>query len=252
MRLLLTFLLAVPVVWAGEPVAPASALETLFAQLGNESFEVREAAERKLLALGKDVKPRLQSLLEKSTDAEVVSRARRIIREFSVDEKGPVVVLDTSKGAIEIELYSGKAPETVRNFLGYVNDRFYDGTVFHRVIPTFMIQGGGFTEDMTQKKTKEPIKNESANGLKNERGTIAMARTADPHSATAQFFINVVDNAFLDKDRGQDGWGYCVFGKVIKGMEVVDAIKTVPTGAQKGMRDVPTEPVTIKSVRVKQ
>jgi len=167
-------------------------------------------------------------------------------------EKNPVVEMETSKGAIEIELYADKAPETVKNFLGYVKDKFYDGTIFHRVIATFMIQGGGFTADMKQKEPKEPIKNESTNGLKNEKYTVAMARRGDPNSATAQFFINTVDNAFLDKDKAQDGFGYCVFGKVIKGMEVVDAIKAVPTGMQKGMQDVPKEEVLIKSVKVKE
>ena len=170
----------------------------------------------------------------------------------AADKKNPLVVLETSKGIIEIELYGDKAPETVNNFLGYVADKFYDGTIFHRVINDFMIQGGGFTADMMQKKTKAPIKNESGNGLKNEPGTIAMARTPDPHSATAQFFINVRDNAFLNKDQAQDGAGYCVFGKVVKGMEAINAIKVVPTGVQKGMRDVPTEPVVIKTAILKQ
>ncbi len=169
----------------------------------------------------------------------------------AADKKNPVVILETSKGIIEIELYGDKAPETVKNFLGYVADKFYDGTIFHRVINDFMIQGGGFTADMMQKKTKAPIKNESGNGLKNEPGTLAMARTSDPHSATAQFFINVRDNAFLNKDQAQDGAGYCVFGKVVKGMEVMNAIKVVPTGVQKGMRDVPTEPVVIKTAKLK-
>jgi cyclophilin family peptidyl-prolyl cis-trans isomerase len=168
-------------------------------------------------------------------------------------EKNPVVVLDTSKGAIEIELYADKAPETVKNFLAYVNDKFYDGTVFHRVIGNFMIQGGGFTAELKQKETKEPIKNESTNGLKNEKYTVAMAHRSAPDSATAQFFINVVDNAALDKEyKMGDGFGYCVFGKVLKGMDVVDAIKAVPTSLQKGMKDVPTEAVLIKSVTVKQ
>jgi len=167
-------------------------------------------------------------------------------------EKNPVVVLDTSVGAIEIELYPDKAPETVKNFLGYVNDKFYDGTIFHRVIPTFMIQGGGLTADMKQKETKDPIKNEAANGLKNEKYTVAMARKGDPNSATAQFFINTVDNSFLDKAQAQDGFGYCVFGKVTKGTEVVDAIKIVPTGkAANGMPNCPLQAVTIKSAKVK-
>jgi cyclophilin family peptidyl-prolyl cis-trans isomerase len=159
-----------------------------------------------------------------------------------------LVVMKTSKGDVTLELDADKAPDTVRNFLRYVDEGFYDGTVFHRVIKNFMIQGGGFTPDMKQKKTHEPVKNEAKNGLKNLRGTLAMARTSDPHSATAQFFINHKDNDFLDYP-GQDGWGYAVFGKVTGGMEVVDAIAMVPTGSSGGFRDVPTETVTILSVK---
>jgi peptidyl-prolyl cis-trans isomerase A (cyclophilin A) len=161
----------------------------------------------------------------------------------------PVVVMKTSMGEIRIKLYKDKAPISVENFLGYVNKRFYDGTIFHRVIPTFMIQGGGFTGDMTKKPTGAPIKIESQNGLKNARGTVAMARTADPNSATAQFFINVVDNPGLDYPK-PDGHGYAVFGEVIAGMEVVDKIKAVPTAVKAGMRDVPVDAVTIESVRL--
>ncbi|CAN5387600.1 peptidylprolyl isomerase [soil metagenome] len=164
----------------------------------------------------------------------------------------PVVVIETNHGSIKVELYADKAPITVKNFLSYVDDKHYDGTIFHRVISTFMIQGGGFTKDMKQKKTKDPIKNESANGLKNEDGTIAMARTSDPDSATCQFFINVGnDNGFLNKAQSRDGAGYCVFGKVIEGMDVVNKIKGVKTGkdATTGMGDVPTETVEIKSVK---
>jgi cyclophilin family peptidyl-prolyl cis-trans isomerase len=140
------------------------------------------------------------------------------------------VVIETSQGTIKAELDGDKAPVTVANFLAYVDDKFYDDTVFHRVIPDFMIQGGGFAPGMRQKTTKATIKNESANGLTNKRGTLAMARTSVPDSATAQFFINLKDNTFLDKARAQDGVGYCVFGKVIEGMDVVDKIKEVPTG----------------------
>jgi cyclophilin family peptidyl-prolyl cis-trans isomerase len=161
----------------------------------------------------------------------------------------PVAVLvQTSKGDITLELDADKAPETVKNFLRYVDEGFYDGTIFHRVIKNFMIQGGGFTPAMSQKKTHDPVKNEAKNGLKNARGTIAMARTSDPHSATAQFFINHKDNDFLDYP-GQDGWGYTVFGKVTGGMEVVDAIAAAPTGTRGGFRDVPTEAITILSVK---
>lgn len=160
--------------------------------------------------------------------------------------KHPTVVMKTSLGSVTIELYPDKAPETVKNFLQYVNDKFYDGTIFHRVISTFMIQGGGMDAAMNKKPTRAAIKNEAANGLENKLGTVAMARTGDPHSATAQFFINVKDNGFLDKAQAQDGWGYCVFGKVTAGMDVVDKIKAVPTGAQ----DVPKTQVVIESIRV--
>jgi peptidyl-prolyl cis-trans isomerase B (cyclophilin B) len=156
------------------------------------------------------------------------------------------VTLETSHGNIVIELDADKAPETVKNFLSYVNDGFFDGTIFHRVIPNFMIQGGGFTTDMVQKKTEAPIKNEADNGLSNDRGTIAMARTNDPHSATAQFFINHNDNAFLNHSAPTaQGWGYCVFGKVTEGMDTVDAIAAVKTGNDSGHADVPVETVII-------
>jgi cyclophilin family peptidyl-prolyl cis-trans isomerase len=160
----------------------------------------------------------------------------------------PVVVMETSKGNLKIELYPDKAPLTVKNFLAYVDSSYYDGTIFHRVIPNFMIQGGGFTADMVQKDTREPIENEAKNGVKNGRGTIAMARTFNPHSATSQFFINHTDNAMLDNSP-QNGWGYCVFGKVIDGLQVVDSIASVQTGSKNGMQDVPVETVVIKSVR---
>jgi peptidyl-prolyl cis-trans isomerase B (cyclophilin B) len=161
----------------------------------------------------------------------------------------PVVLMDTSMGTIKIELFQDKAPGTVKNFLRYVDEKHYDGTVFHRVIPTFMIQGGGFQPGMREKRTHEPIKNESDNGLSNQRGTIAMARTPAPNSATAQFFINVKDNTFLDRANAQDRVGYCVFGKVIQGMDVVDKIKAVETGQRGPHGDVPLQDVVIKSVR---
>jgi peptidyl-prolyl cis-trans isomerase B (cyclophilin B) len=160
------------------------------------------------------------------------------------------VVMQTSLGTIKIELYSDKAPITVQNFLDYVADGFFDNTIFHRVIPGFMIQGGGFETGMKQKKTKAAIKNESANGLSNKRGTLAMARTSDPNSATAQFFINAKDNAFLDKAKAQDGVGYCVFGKVTEGMDVLEKIEKVKTAAKGGHGDVPVADVFIQSVRV--
>jgi len=166
--------------------------------------------------------------------------------------EAPIVNLETNVGTIVIELNSEKAPKTVANFLRYVNDGFYNGTIFHRVIANFMIQGGGFTQDFKQKETHDPINNEANNGLKNVLGTIAMARTADPDSATSQFFINVVDNPFLDYTASNSkGWGYTVFGKMIKGMEVVDKIREVKTGAGgRFWSDVPQEPIIIKKVSV--
>ena len=157
----------------------------------------------------------------------------------------PRVKLDTSMGAIVLELAPDKAPKTVENFLEYVKAGHYDGTVFHRVIPDFMIQGGGFTAEMNQKPTRAPIPLESRNGLGNARGTVAMARTMVPDSATAQFFINVKDNAFLDQPNSRDGQGYAVFGKVVGGMDVVDKIRAVPTGNRGMHQNVPTTPVTI-------
>lgn len=162
----------------------------------------------------------------------------------------PTVVLKTDKGDITIELDPDKAPLTVRNFLAYVDAKFYDGTIFHRIIKDFMIQGGGLTPDFKEKPEKPAIKNEAGNGLKNLRGTLAMARTDQPHTATAQFFINHADNAFLDhKDNSVAGFGYCVFGKVISGMDIVDAIAKVPTTTIKGNENAPRTTVTILSVR---
>ena len=161
------------------------------------------------------------------------------------------VKLETSKGDITIELNADKAPVTVENFLNYVNDGFYDGTIFHRVIPNFMIQGGGFNDHMKQKPTQDPITNEADNGLGNDRGTIAMARTQDPNSATAQFFINHKNNDFLNYTAPSiQGWGYCVFGKVTDGMDVVDAIATVSTTNRAGHSDVPEEVIVINSAKV--
>jgi peptidyl-prolyl cis-trans isomerase A (cyclophilin A) len=160
---------------------------------------------------------------------------------------GPVVVLDTSLGTIKIGLHQDKSPVTVANFLQYVRSKHYDGTIFHRVIPSFMIQGGGYDEKMTEKPTRPPIKNEASNGLRNSRGTVAMARTSDPNSASAQFFISVKDNHNLDF--GIAGAGYAVFGDVVEGMDVVDNISRVATGINKGMQDVPTTPVVIRTAR---
>jgi cyclophilin family peptidyl-prolyl cis-trans isomerase len=163
--------------------------------------------------------------------------------------KNPVVVMDTSMGKITIELYEAKAPITVKNFLKYVDDKHYDGTIFHRVIADFMIQGGGMEPGLKEKRTNAAIKNESTNGLSNERGTIAMARTNDPDSATAQFFINVKDNRMLD--RSPNSAGYAVFGKVTEGMDFVDKIRQVNTGNRGGHGDVPLQDVVIRSVRRK-
>ena len=158
----------------------------------------------------------------------------------------PRVRLETNHGNVVVELDAHKAPATTENFIAYARDGFYNGLIFHRVIPGFMIQGGGFDKDMRQRQTRPPIQNEADNGLRNLRGTIAMARTSDPNSATAQFFINLKDNDFLDfKDKTPQGWGYCVFGKVVEGLDVVDKIATLETGTVGPHADVPKEPVTI-------
>jgi peptidyl-prolyl cis-trans isomerase B (cyclophilin B) len=167
--------------------------------------------------------------------------------------KRPQVIMETSKGKIVLELFPEKAPLSVENFISYVKGGSYDGTIFHRVIKGFMIQGGGFTSAMANKPTKAPVQNEADNGLKNERGAIAMARTNDPHSATAQFFINLVNNEFLNhKGKNPQGWGYAVFGKVTEGMDVVDSIAAVQTGAKGDFRDVPVEPVLIQKATMKE
>ncbi len=165
------------------------------------------------------------------------------------DAKPVKVTMETSKGPIEIELDAAKAPGTVANFVKYVKAGHYNGLIFHRVIPNFMIQGGGFTPDMSEKRGGAGIQNEAKNGLRNVRGTLAMARTSDPHSASCQFFINLKDNGNLDYP-SFDGWGYCVFGKVTKGLEAVDAIAQVPTSSQGGHQNVPIEAVTITSAKV--
>jgi len=173
---------------------------------------------------------------------------------FAAEGKNPVLLLETSMGNVKVELFRNEAPISTKNFLEYAKSGFYNGTIFHRVIPGFMVQGGGFTSDLHQKPTRGPIKNEAANGLKNQRGTLAMARTGIVDSATAQFFINVVDNGFLNHIENGDprAYGYAVFGKVISGMDVVDNIAAVRTGYQNGFQDVPVTPVVIKSVKVLQ
>jgi len=162
-----------------------------------------------------------------------------------------MIKLHTTLGVIGIELGHDRAPETAANFLQYAKDGFYEGTLFHRVIPHFMIQGGGMEPGMIPKSTRAPIKNEADNGLSNSIGSVAMARTADPHSASSQFFINVADNTFLDHKapRGQD-WGYCVFGKVVEGMDVVNALVAIPTTAKRGHQDVPVDDVVIHKVEI--
>ena len=162
-----------------------------------------------------------------------------------------MIKLQTNYGTIELELDAEKAPKTVENFLQYAREGFYDGTIFHRVIDGFMIQGGGMEPGMKEKATHAPVENEADNGLTNDRGTIAMARTPDPHSASSQFFINVSDNTFLNhRDKTPNGWGYCVFGRVVNGMDVVDNIKSVDTGSSGFHQDVPVEDVVIEKVEV--
>jgi peptidyl-prolyl cis-trans isomerase B (cyclophilin B) len=169
----------------------------------------------------------------------------------AAERSKPLIKLTTNMGDIVLELDAEKAPQTSDNFIQYVKDGHYDGTIFHRVIDGFMIQGGGMDADMREKPTKAPIENEADNGLKNEKYTVAMARTNDPHSATSQFFINVKDNAFLDhKGKSPQGWGYAVFGKVVEGMDVVDKIKAVSTKSQGFHDDVPVEPVVIEKAEV--
>jgi cyclophilin family peptidyl-prolyl cis-trans isomerase len=158
-----------------------------------------------------------------------------------------MIRFETTLGSFTVELFGDKAPVSAENFLKYVDEGFFDGTVFHRIVPGFVIQGGGFTEDMSQKKNHPPIKNEADNGVKNTRGTLSMARTNDINSATSQFFVNLKDNDFLDNSRGN--FGYAVFGKVTEGMDVIDKIAAVKTGRRKGFEDVPLDPVVMTSVR---
>ncbi len=177
------------------------------------------------------------------------TQAGQAVAETGDEGDRPMVVFETSQGSITLELFAEEAPVTVENFLEYVDDGFYDGTIFHRVIPGFVIQGGGFTEDMQQKDTRDPIRNEADNGLKNERGTLSMARTQEVNSATSQFFINLNDNAFLD--HGSRDFGYAVFARVTEGMDVVDRIARVETGHHGMHQDVPTEPIVVERARRK-
>jgi len=194
----------------------------------------------------------MNRILARSQRVAAVAVTSALLLGVSVAAQAQKVKLATSAGDIVIELDKAKAPKTVENFVQYVKDGHYNGTVFHRVIPSFMIQGGGMTADMTEKKTRPPIPLESKNGLSNVRGSIAMARTGDPNSATSQFFINVQDNPRLDAASARDGNGYAVFGKVISGMDVVDKIRVVPTSS-KGMHDdVPMMPVTINKATIEK
>jgi peptidyl-prolyl cis-trans isomerase B (cyclophilin B) len=181
----------------------------------------------------------------------ILIAALSLAASFNAAAANPQVEIRTNMGAITLELYPDRAPETVKNFLQYVQDGFYDGTLFHRVIPGFMIQGGGFTVDLAHKPPRAPIRNEADNGLKNLVGTIAMARTRDPHSATSQFFINLADNPFLDfRAPVEVDYGYCVFGKVVNGMEIVNAIAKAPTAPRPPHQNVPIKPIVMESVRI--
>ena len=195
--------------------------------------------------------PALAWFLRLPALAVMLALAASIISSPPAHAANPSVEMVTSMGTIRVELFADKAPKTVENFVQYTKDRFYDGTIFHRVIPGFMVQGGGFTGEMQQKKTRDAISNEAQNGLKNQKGTLAMARTPNPHSATAQFFINVADNEFLNfTGPTAQGFGYCVFGRVTQGMEIIDQIVAVPTGNRDGHQNVPLKPIVIQSVRI--
>lgn len=223
------------------------------------SFQVARAEEAKTTKT-ESTTPADAIKTEKKTDAKKSEDNKTVSKKVDehktadkADKKGGksmLVLMETTLGSIKIKLDAEKAPKTVENFLKYVDEGFYNGTIFHRVIKGFMIQGGGFAADLNQKQAHDPIKNEANNGLLNKRGTLAMARTMDPHSASAQFFINTVDNAFLNfKGENMQGWGYAVFAEVIEGLDVVDKIAAVKTTSKKGYDDVPETAVEIKSVK---
>ncbi len=213
------------------------------ADLRSDSFEVREAAETKLNSVVKKAEALLRKALKDTADPESRMRINRIL-ELLIED--PVLVFETTLGRFEVKLFGKKAPVTTKNFLRYVNEKFYDGTLFHRVIDNFMIQGGGYDKDETLKKAKAPIKNESDNGLTNVKYSLAMARTQDLDSATCQFFINVKDNPFLDRGR------YCVFGRVVKGQEIIDKIKAADVDKPGRLSEAqPKEPIVMLKVHVK-
>lgn len=223
---------------------------SLFVFLGGCETQETKTAEKVEAVATEAVKATAEAA---ATTKEVAKKVESVKTESAKTEKSgdkmsanPVIKMETSKGTMTIELDAAKAPDTVANFVSYVEDGFYDGLIFHRVIPNFMVQGGGMNPDMSEKPNKAPVKNEASNGLKNDRGTLAMARTNDPHSATSQFFINLKDNDFLNfTSETPAGWGYTVFGKVTEGIEVIDEIEKVKTGNHGHHGDVPLEAVTI-------
>jgi cyclophilin family peptidyl-prolyl cis-trans isomerase len=239
---------------AAAEVAKAESLDDLKDALNQRSKRNKEIAVR-AQKLTREQKENLKRKFDEDAELgeDALNKALAAFQEKLKEGPHPTVLMQTSMGDIKIELYEKLAPVTVKNFLEYVDEKHYDGTVFHRVIPTFMIQGGGFEPGALakdrEKPTGPPIGNESYNGLANKRGTIAMARTGDPNSATAQFYINVADNAALDRVNSQDGFGYAVFGKVTEGMDVVDKIRAVKTTSVGGHENVPVKDVIIKSVR---
>jgi peptidyl-prolyl cis-trans isomerase B (cyclophilin B) len=238
---LASFAIALSTPAFAEDKAPAKTAEPAVAAKTDAKTETKPEAKTET-----KVETKTETKTEKKTeDKKVAKKGDKAVSK-------PVVIMETNKGNIEIELWPDKAPVTVENFLKYVDKGHYNGTIFHRVIANFMIQGGGFSPDMKEKATDKPIKNEATNGESNKRGTLAMARTMVVDSATAQFFINTVDNNFLDhRSKDPSGYGYAVFGQVTAGMETVDAIRKVKTGNKNGYDDVPVEPVTIVSMKRK-
>ncbi len=232
--------------------APVRAEDKAAAKPGDAKVETEAKPETK-----PETKPEIkaetktETKTEKKTDDQK-KEEKKVAKKGEKPVSKPIVIMETNKGNVEIELWPDKAPVTVENFLKYVDKGHYNGTIFHRVIANFMIQGGGFSPDMKEKGSDKPIKNEATNGESNKRGTLAMARTMVVDSATAQFFVNVVDNNFLDhRSKDPSGYGYAVFGQVIAGMETVDAIRKVKTGNKNGFDDVPVEAVTITSMKRK-